>query len=181
MTATPHELRDTLLEGASAEQRRKGLLPTPEANQRVFEPLLARHEAERSASATPESPAREEPRHERLAREADKLGVEFSTTLVKNKAATLAPLNQRELIAAKLFEVRLARMWRDPTWQKRILDVLNAGYREAMDAFFVERADVSLVEVIARRIYDLVELSNATWGDWRKVRGNPSYGLPSVR
>lgn len=174
----PHALRDALLEGAASEQKRKGLLPTSAENARFFEPFLRRYD-ELTAQSPPRAvPARSPQRERRLAAEAEKLGVEFSTEIVKAKASSLPPLTPRELTGAKLFHLRLERMWRDPDWRLRIEDALNAAFHEFL-ACHRDRQNVTLEERLAARVYALVEASNATWGDWRQVRGNPAYSLPS--
>ena len=171
-----HLVKDSLVEAACDSQRDQGLIPTTGANEAIFVGLLEK--GDRRDSDKPRKPAKSsagdfdkelKKRQKKTGQNTEGLG-DYSITkkaIDKNEVKrAVSFLSQRMKIERALLQKRVRQLKADPVWHLQLKSI--AGRLMAAQNP-IDRAAVQ------HQLEKLLERSNLSFGDWRKIPAETLY------
>ena len=149
------EIKESLLEGAAESQRQNGLMPTVQKNEEIIVNVLEKVDKE---------PSRPKPSKPEQG-PADKIGEwEHTKTPIIDepgpKPRPLTMLEKKLIIERKLLGKRVVQLRSKPEWKKKV---------ESIVALMMVAGTPEQHQFARNKLEQLIEKSNQTFGDWRKM------------
>lgn len=170
MKARPIDIRDSLVEGAAEEQRKRGMIPQITEAQTEFARMLAEFERQPKVKVN----RTESGGDAALAREAERraagAGQSADYSSARRAHGPVVPRSgYRGTPVAREYERRLRARLRllrsKPEWSAKLRAINPLALQGSLGEAKQREADAAVKRVITA--------SNAVFGDWRKVKARP--------
>lgn len=187
MAKSPHELKAELMTDAAEAQRANGAIPDTRADDAFWTEILSTMEQAGQLEQKPKAPAKKRAPAELRAKTISALREQGCEILSPAELAAIngrrraqakrrAKASSREKAEAFMVRRRLRLLRCFPEWRARVWQAWEDGRRLA-DL----NPEQPIWKLQAFMLLQVIEASNATFGDWQALRLRKTQGLPTGR